>query len=241
MAFFEITDNLSGSLGDLVLKKLQSRILSGELKAGDWLAPEREMAEEMGISRGSLHQAILALEYQGFVSIIPRRGTVVCDYRKHPTPQSLSVIMSYSSAELDQSIFGDMMDFRIWLESECARLACNNIYDSTLTEMKAISSAVAKNGEDCVELIYQYHYLLTQASGNSIFSMIFRGFEPAIRSLTAHTYEAMGADTAETAQRMKKLIACIEARDEATAAAAAKELLNYGIGNLRTKYNDKGE
>lgn len=224
------------SLGETVLQLLQKKIISGELQPGEWLMPEREMAEQMGISRGSLHQAILALEYQGFVSIIPRRGTVVCDYRKHPTPQSLSVIMSYGSAELDESIFGDMMSFRIWMESECARLACKNIYESTLYEMESIVSSLLRDNADRTELIYRFHYHLTQASGNSIFSMIFRGFEPAIKSLTEKSYSVMGTDINGAAEKMRKLIGCIRAKDEKAAADAAVELLSHGISQLKTQY-----
>jgi len=226
----------NGSLGDNVLRQLQKKIISGELKSGDWLPPEREMAESMGISRGSLHQAILALEYQGFVSIIPRKGTVVCDYRKHPTTQSLAVIMSYSSTELDKSLFVDMMDYRIWMERECARLACTNIYDSTLFEMSAIASSLCGVESNVVDLIFRFHYLLTQASGNSIFSMIFRGFEPAVRSLTQQSFEIMGTDLKETAQLMKELIKCIERKDEQAAEKAVVTLLSHGIDQLKAQY-----
>jgi len=226
----------SDSLGETVLRQLQKKIISGELKCGDWLPPEREMAEKMGISRGSLHQAILALEYQGFVSIIPRKGTVVCDYRKHPTPQSLAAIMSYSSAELEQNIFSDMMDYRIWMERECARLACTNIYDSTLLEMRTIASSLCGEGSDVVDLIFRFHYRLTQASGNSIFSMIFRGFEPAIRSLTQQSFQIMGTDLKETAQLMKELVRCIENKDEQTAENTVVRLLGHGIDQLKTQY-----
>ena len=234
MTLFEKVD--ASSIGDSALRILQKKIISGELKAGEWLMPERELAEQMGISRGSLHQAILALEYQGFVSIIPRKGTVVCDYRKHPTPQSLSVIMSYGSTELDESIFGDMMNFRIWMESECARLACTNIYESTLYEMESLISALLNIDADRTELIYRFHYRLIQASGNSIFSMIFRGFEPAIRGLTEKSYGVMGTDINATAEKMRQLIACIKAKDEKAASAAAAALLSHGISQLKTQY-----
>ena len=226
----------AGSRGNAVLQLLQKKIISGELKPGEWLMPEREMAEQMGISRGSLHQAILALEYQGFVSIIPRRGTMVCDYRKHPTPQSLSVIMSYGSTELDESIFGDMMNFRIWMESECARLACTNIYESTVCEMESIVASLLREDADRTELIYRFHYRLTQASGNSIFSMIFRGFESTVKGLTEKSYAVMGTDINETAEKMRKLLSCIKAKDEQSAAAAAVELLSHGISQLKTQY-----
>lgn len=225
------------SLGDAVLSALQKKILSGQLKAGDWLPPEREMAEQMGVSRGSLHQAILALEYQGFVSIVPRKGTVVCDYRKHPTPQSLAVIMNYSAAELDRSIFADMMDFRMWLETECARRACFNIYESTLQEMRDVAKAVTKEDVDLTALTFRFHYLLTQASGNSIFSMIFRGFEPAISSLTEQRYRIEREDIAELSAAMEQVTDCIAQKRPEEAAAAVESMLRHGIGFLEKRYD----
>ena len=141
------------SLIDAVKHQLMSKILSGELKPGDRFPAERDMADKLGVSRSSLHQAVLALENEGFVSIVPRRGTIVNNFRKNPTPQSLSALMSYSSIELDHSLFSDMMDTRIWLESECARRACTNIYESTLLEMKALVDAMEKSSGDISELI----------------------------------------------------------------------------------------
>ena len=111
------------SLIDRIRGELVGKILSGELHPGDRLPPERDMAEQMGVSRSSLHQAVLQLETQGFLKIESRRGTVVADYRKHPTPQSLSALLGYGSIEIDEPLFRDMMDARIWLETGCARRA----------------------------------------------------------------------------------------------------------------------
>ena len=127
--------SLSASAADALLGK----ILSGELRPGMRLPSERELADQLGISRSSLHQAILELEYKGFVTIVPRRGTIINDYRKQPTPQSLDALMNYGMLELDKDLFDDMMDFRLWLESECARKACSNIYEKTYNEMLEIA------------------------------------------------------------------------------------------------------
>ena len=129
-----------------------------------------------------------------------------------------------------------MMDYRIWMERECARLACTNIYDSTLLEMGTIASSLCGVEVDVVELIFRFHYLLTQASGNSIFSMIFRGFEPAVRSLTQQSFQTMGTDLKETAQLMKELVHCIEIKDEAAAETTVVRLLSHGIDQLKSRY-----
>lgn len=223
-------------LGSSVQQFLQRRILSGELKAGEWLPPERDIALELGVSRSSVHQAVLALESRGFVRIVPRKGIQVSDYRKHPTPQSLAAIMSYSGAELDRNIFDDMMEFRIWLETQSARLACTNIYEATAGEMRETARALTRPGAELTALTVRFHYLLTQASGNSIFAMVFRACEPAIYSLTQKRYSLSDGDVADIADQMEKLVELIEQGQREEAAAQVENMLRRGIGYLDGRY-----
>lgn len=226
----------NNSISDAVGRELLNRILSGELKAGAHLPTEREIAEHFGVSRGSVHQAIVRLEMQGFVSIVPRHGTVVNNYRKYPTPQSLEALMSSDSLELDLSLFDDMMDTRLWLESECARRACTHIFDSTLNEMQDIVDHLTEPGADLTELVYSFHYKLTQASGNSVYAMIFRGFEPVLRSMIHHHYSVRAEDINFTAAMRQKLLDHIRAKDEDAAAECVCGIIMQGIDVLRERY-----
>ncbi len=224
------------SLIDKIRGELVGKILSGELHPGDRLPPERDMAEQMGVSRSSLHQAVLQLETQGFLRIESRRGTVVADYRKHPTPQSLSALLGYGSIEIDEPLFRDMMDARIWLETGCARRACRNIYESTFEEMREIAERIETERDDLPGIVYRYHYLLTQASGNSIFSMMFRAFEPVITTLITRYYTMRDADIAAEARMHRELLGHIRAGDEDAAAECVERLLRLGMDALGRKY-----
>ena len=230
-------DRLSAvSIKDSISDALLGKILSGELKPGDRLPAERDMAEQMGVSRSSLHHAGLQLETQGFLRIEPRRGTVVADYRKHPTPQSLSALVGYGSIEIDEPLFHDMMDARIWLETGCARRACRYIYESTFEEMKEIAGRIATESDDLPGIIYRYHYLLTQASGNSIFSMMFRAFEPVITTLITRYYTMRDADIESEAAMHLELLEHIRAGDEDAAAACVERMLRLGMDALGRRY-----
>ena len=226
------------SLVENITDVLRGEILSGELKCGEWLPAERDIAEQMGVSRSSLHQAVLQLESEGFLKIEPRRGTVVADYRKYPTPQSLSALFNYGSVELDEPIFKDMMDFRLWVETECARRACTNIYASTMREMRDIANRLESENVELPKLIYRYHYLLTQASGNSIFSMLFRAFEPVLLTLIARHYSLQAVDIHEAANMHKELLDRIEAKDEQKAADCVRRILLQGVTVLERKYRE---
>ena len=226
------------SLVENITELLRGKILSGELQPGDRLPAERDIAEQMGVSRSSLHQAVLQLESEGFLKIEPRRGTVVADYRKYPTPQSLSALFNYGSVELDEPIFKDMMDFRLWVETECARRACTNIYASTMREMRDIANRLESENVELPKLIYRYHYLLTQASGNSICSMLFRAFEPVLLTLIARHYSLQAVDIHEAANMHKELLERIEAKDEQKAADCGRRLLLQGVSVLERKYRE---
>lgn len=229
---------IATSLVENITELLRGKILSGEMQPGDRLPAERDIAEQMGVSRSSLHQAILQLESEGFLKIEPRRGTVVADYRKYPTPQSLSALFNYGSVELDEPIFKDMMDFRLWVETECARRACTNIYASTMQEMRDIANRLESENVELPKLIYRYHYLLTQASGNSIFSMLFRAFEPVLLTLIARHYSLQAVDIHEAANMHKELLDCIEAKDAQKAADCIRRILLQGVSVLERKYRE---
>lgn len=232
----ELDKTNSQSLMESVVQLFLGKILSGEMKAGDWLRPEREIAEQLGVSRSCVHLAIQELAGKGFLESIPRQGTVVCDYRKHPTPGSLPLLMSYGSVDLGQDLFADMMETRLLLETESARLACSNIYESTFRQMQEILSQLAQPHADVTDLLYRFHYHLVQASGNSIYSMIFRGFEPVLRSLIALHYSDT-ADLPESIRRHQALLDAISAKDEMSASRIAREIITQGITAIRPNYS----
>ena len=224
------------SLKDMCVQALLEKILSGDLQVGDWLPPERDLAEQMGISRSSVNQAILQLSSQGFLEIVPRRGTVVRDYRKQPTPQSLAAVMTYGSSELDRDLFGNLMEFLLMIETECARLACRHIYENTFAEMTDLAERFAAGDGDPADTLYQFHYRLSQASGNIIYSMLFRAFEPLLRTLISRHYVLQAADIQSSAQMYRRLLDHIRNKDEEKAAQQVRAIINRGILVLQQRY-----
>lgn len=228
---------IAPSLKEVCVQEILTRILSGELKPGDRLPPERELAEAMGISRSSVNHGIMELEAMGFLSITPRRGTVVNDYRTHPTPQSLAAVMRYSRAEMEQSLFSDLMATRLLIEVESARLACRNIYDTTLKKMQLLVNELAQEPKDPTEILYRFHYLLTAASGNSVYSMIYRGFETVLCTLIRQHYSMRGEDIKESARLHGELLNAIIRKDEQAAQELARRILTQGITVLQERYD----
>ncbi|MDO4815788.1 MAG: GntR family transcriptional regulator [Bacillota bacterium] len=157
---------------------MQGRILSGELKPGDKLPPERELAAELGISRGSVNQGILDLERMGFLRVVPRRGTFVADYLDNGTPQTLTAIMNYDSDRIDAPLFRDLADMRILVERESVRLACERITPEDMDRLHEFTSKIySSEGEELISALYSYHRNLVRIGRNVGYLLVFQSFE----------------------------------------------------------------
>ena len=166
------------------------RILSGALKPGDRLPPERELASQVGISRGSVNQGVLDLERMGFLRIVPRKGTYVAEYLKNATPETLSAIMGYDSDLISSYLFRDLMELRILIERECVRLACGRMGSDSIAALEARNAEIYKaEGTELINALYLYHNCIVKLSGNAAYLMIFQSFEKVIRNLIGAHYE----------------------------------------------------
>lgn len=77
MVFREI---VAPTVKELFVQQLECMILSGELRPGDRLPTERELADEMKISKTVVHEGLQELHRLGFLDIASRRGVTVADY-----------------------------------------------------------------------------------------------------------------------------------------------------------------
>lgn len=169
--------------------EMQSRILSGELRPGDRLPPERELAEQMGISRGSVNQGILDLERMGFLRVVPRKGTFVADYIKNATSLTIAAIMNYDSTLYDAELFRSFMDLRILVERECVRLACLRMDKQSQQLLDELTERIyAAEGDELTNALYRFHYSITQLSGNAAYTIVFQSFELLLRNMIEAHY-----------------------------------------------------
>ena len=83
------------SLKTLLIERFEEFILSGEITAGQKLPSERELAETMGVSRPVVHEGLLELPARGLITMRPRAGAVVNDYRVDGSLAMLSTLLSH--------------------------------------------------------------------------------------------------------------------------------------------------
>ena len=225
------------SLKKLFVHEIQKKIFSGELSIGERFPPERELAEQMGISRSLVNAGLLELESQGFVTIVPRRGTEVADYKKNGTLQILVALMNYDSARIDYPLFNSMMEMRYLIECESARLAAARVTEEETVSLLRLARQIGAGEcpEGALEPIVQFHYQLTRLSGNTVYAMTFKSFEPVVTCLTKRFLE-LSPDLSRAEMLHCDLAETLLTRDQEKSAACARACLNQGVDALREQY-----
>lgn len=134
----------------VVLERLREAIVCGILKPGERLM-EAELAEEMGVSRTPVREAMRKLELEGFVHTVPRKGVFVVDY-------------------VDKDIV-DTFKVRLALELLAVELAVENITDEEIDKLIKVLEEEDNNiDEDDLESMISsdemFHDIIVRVSGN---------------------------------------------------------------------------
>jgi len=123
------------SLKELFVQKLQGMILSGALPMGEKLPPERELCQQMGVSRAVVNGGITELARQGFLEVRPRQGTYVADYRRQGSMETLMAIMDYNGGMLGREEIRSILEVRWGLEQMTLHRVIDNASDEQLAQL----------------------------------------------------------------------------------------------------------
>ena len=168
----------SPSLRDLFIEQLEHLILSGKLQVGEKLPPERQLAEMMQVSRAVVNSGISELEKKGFLTVKPRSGTYVADFRRKGT--------------LDRSIF----EVRIALDTLAAQLAIDTISDKNIQRLLEFVNQIrdAQDVTTAIEAAYEFQHEFALISGNTLIPLIFQSFRAPIFNMWERYCELYGIE-----------------------------------------------
>jgi DNA-binding FadR family transcriptional regulator len=153
------------TLTQAVAVHLRTLIHHGEVGPGDRLPTERELAERLGVARISVREAIKILQQHGYVTV--RRGALGGTYVTDLTQplDKWRMRMRTQAGEFD-----DMIDFRIALETDAARLAAVRRDRSDLATLRTAIQSLGQvdSGHAAFRLAdSQFHRVLARAARNA--------------------------------------------------------------------------
>lgn len=173
------------SLKELFIQQMENLILSGELKIGDKLPPERQLADAMQVSRSVVNSGIVELERKGFLVIQPRIGTFIADYRHNGTLDTLLAIMEYNGGTLRDEEVRSILELRIAFDTLSIQHCISRITDADVEHLLEYVEQIHNNRDihNASMAAYQFQLELAMLSGNTLLPLIFRSFEVPIFTL----------------------------------------------------------
>jgi len=226
------------SLKEALISRLEGLILSGELKIGERLPSERDFAARLAVSRPVLHEALVDLAAKGLVEIVPRRGAFISDFRTSGSVAMLSSLLSYHNGALAPEMAQSLMDMRLTVEAETARLAAINRTADHLSQFDALlareATADLSDPLALTELDFSFHLLVAIASGNLIYPLIINSFKPVYTHLTGEFFKQVGPDViSEVFGFHRSLVTAIRTMDAGTAVSVMQTMLKHGEQHLK--------
>jgi GntR family transcriptional regulator, transcriptional repressor for pyruvate dehydrogenase complex len=230
------------SLKDACVSRLEELILSGELKIGEQLPSERDFALCIGVSRPVLHAALVDLDAKGLVQILPRRGVFVSDFRRSGSMAILGSLLTYHEGNLDPALIQSLIEMRLLVETETARLAALNRTEEQLAGLHGLldeeTRAAGEAGGDpqtLTGLDFSFHLSIAIASGNLVYPLIINSFQGVYTHLTGQFFNRYcGTPVAEAVRQFHmQIVAAFERREAGTAVSTMTAMLNHGTTYLQ--------
>src|SRR5215831_3582087 len=149
-----------------IADQITALIEKGEYSAGARLPPERDLARQLGVSRPSVREALIALEVEGYVDVRVGSGVYV---RGPNAPHSEPLATDSGPFELIRA--------RWLIEGECAALAAKNATRAQVRAMEEALQAMARERDRGVMPLSSdrlFHMRIAEASGNSALALVVR-------------------------------------------------------------------
>jgi GntR family transcriptional regulator, transcriptional repressor for pyruvate dehydrogenase complex len=231
------------SLKEVCVRRLEELILSGELKAGARLPSERDFAVSLGVSRPVLHEALVDLAAKGLVSILPRRGVVVNDYRQSGSMAILTSLLSYHNGQFDPALTSSLFAMRLLVEKETARLCALTVTPeqaALLNQMIAQEAGIDRSDlAALVKLDFDFHLLIAVASGNLVYPLILNSFIAVYTHFTSEFFYRFRFTPVldEVYAFHRRLVEAVCLRQPEQAAQIMTDLLAHGEQQLLASLN----
>lgn len=212
-----------------IAARMLAQIQEGILKPGDRLPPERALAEEYGVSRTAIREALRSLEMMGCVESHVGEGT----YIKAP---SLSNIVDPFSMVFAQNgrLGSELIEVRLILETEIAALAARRRTDQQVDMLEETITAMqadVENGGKGIESDERFHAILAEAAGNEALSVMLdmcAGMLSRTRPLT----QSIKGVPRMALKDHSAICEAVRSQDEKAARRLMRTHLNRALRNL---------
>jgi GntR family transcriptional repressor for pyruvate dehydrogenase complex len=214
-------------LYEQIVQQIEESIVKGDLKTGDQLPAERDLAQRFGVSRTAVREAVKALREKGLVEAYSGRGTFITDGTRQAVRQSLDLMSRMGQQEGSR----DLAEVRAILEPEIAALAALRIQEPELATMREAVAVMDKAGQDpdaYIEADLDFHLALAEGASNPLILSLIDSIVGLLREQRLRIFKVSGGPERGQAHH-KKILEAIERHD----AAKAREAMRSHLEQVR--------
>ncbi|MGX7245981.1 FadR/GntR family transcriptional regulator [Enterococcus quebecensis] len=215
------------SLAQQVASKIEELIKDQQYKVGDKLPNEFELASELNVGRGTIREAIKLLAARNVVMIQRGKGTFVSE-----NPGLTEDPLGLSFITDKKKLSHDLMDVRMMIEPEIAKLAAENATYDEVKEMEKICLEIEElinNNENHEEKDIQLHSVIAKSSKNLVVPNLIPIIQTAISLFISLTNRSLREETIET---HRQIVNAIKNKEGEAAKTAMKRHLGYNKDKL---------
>jgi len=227
-------------ISDSIVSQIEEMILDGALKPRDQLPPERELAQQLEVSRPSLREALVILEAKGLVHARRGGGTFVSDALAHSFTDPLVHLLQ----RRPDTAF-DVLELRLALEEVSAFFAALRANETDRNIMRrrfeALEASYDGDRAENVNADVEFHMAVADASHNAALVHVMRGLfnviHATIRENLGRIYAEAGGKDVIRAQHTA-LFEAVMGGDPEAAREAAHTHLGFVVATLREGVRD---
>ncbi|WP_309066197.1 FadR/GntR family transcriptional regulator [Microbacterium sp.] len=204
---------------DIALHGLRELIADGTLRPGDRLPSEGELSDRLGVSRGSMREAIRMMAALGVLETRHGSGSYVGDLNAADLIRSLSLTVGL--LPLDSIL--ELYEMRRALEAHAASLASARIDDDVVAELGGVLDELERteDPEAQSELDHHFHMRIAEVAGNEALASMLAVFRSRSRAYRIFTTDSAAEIKLHSDAGHRAILRGLQARDPIAAGAAA--------------------
>lgn len=207
-------------LYEQVADYIEDLVSSGQLRPGDKLPPERELAETLRVARGVVREAVKVLVERGLVTVKPGLGTYISEVSANAISDHLDRYF-----RLGNQSHSDLIELRQILEVEFAALAAQRAEAEDLAVLRAAVEEMQRNIDSAqlyIDADQEFHVAIARAARNEMFPLLLESVAGYLEASRLMIFKVPGAPQ-RGQDWHRELVAAIERRDAAGARHAMRE------------------
>jgi GntR family transcriptional repressor for pyruvate dehydrogenase complex len=209
-------------LFEQIAEQIEKRILDGELKSGDRLPTERDLAEQFHASRTAVREAMKILAQKGLVEMRPGRGTIVIDGAHEAMQNSIGLVMKLKLGEVGGS--DNLVEVREILEGEIAARAAARATEKEIAAMReaiVVMDASLNDADTFIAADNRFHEALAQATQNTLILILVNSIVPLLSEQRKQIFAVEGGPQ-RGQMHHKRILESVIKRDPEAARTAMR-------------------